>query len=65
MDMDATYKLCVQDYNATGGDGYSMLVGAKVVYKSSEWNRDGLIAYIMANPEINPAVEGRITVVKP
>jgi 2',3'-cyclic-nucleotide 2'-phosphodiesterase (5'-nucleotidase family) len=65
MEMDATYKLCVQDYNATGGDGYSMLVGAKVVYKSSEWNRDGLIAYIMANPEINPAVEGRITVVKP
>ncbi|HWQ22014.1 MAG TPA: 5'-nucleotidase C-terminal domain-containing protein, partial [Clostridia bacterium] len=65
MDMDATYKLAVQDYNAIGGDGYSMLVGAKVVYKSSEWNRDGMVAYIMAHPEINPTVEGRITVVKP
>jgi len=65
MDMDATYKLAVQDYNAIGGDGYSMLVGAKVMYKTSEWNRDGLVNYIKANPEINPTVEGRITVVKP
>jgi 2',3'-cyclic-nucleotide 2'-phosphodiesterase (5'-nucleotidase family) len=65
MDMDATYKLCVQDYTALGGDGYTMLIGAKVIYKTSEWNRDGLAAYIKANPEINPTVEGRITVVKP
>ena len=65
IDMDATYKLAVQDYNAIGGDGYSMLVGAKVVYKSSEWNRDGMVAYIMAHPEISAAVEGRITVVAP
>jgi 2',3'-cyclic-nucleotide 2'-phosphodiesterase/3'-nucleotidase len=65
MDMDATYKLCVQDFTALGGDGYAMLKGAKVVYQSSEWNRDGLVNYIKANPEINPTVEGRITVVKP
>jgi 2',3'-cyclic-nucleotide 2'-phosphodiesterase (5'-nucleotidase family) len=65
VDMDATYKLAVQDYNATGGDGYTMLIGAKIVYKSSDWNRDGLVTYIMAHPEINPTVEGRITVVKP
>ncbi|RIE17406.1 bifunctional metallophosphatase/5'-nucleotidase, partial [Candidatus Cryosericum septentrionale] len=65
MDMDATYKLCVQDYTALGGDGYAMLVGSKVVYKSSEWMRDGLVAYITAHPEINPTVEGRITIVKP
>jgi hypothetical protein len=42
-----------------------MLIGAKIVYKSSDWNRDGLVTYIMAHPEINPTVEGRITVVKP
>jgi 2',3'-cyclic-nucleotide 2'-phosphodiesterase (5'-nucleotidase family) len=65
VDMDATYKLAVQDYNATGGDGYTMLIGAKIVYKSSDWNRDGMVTYIMAHPEINPTVEGRITVVKP
>ncbi|HEY5485504.1 MAG TPA: 5'-nucleotidase C-terminal domain-containing protein, partial [Candidatus Cryosericum sp.] len=65
VDMDATYKLAVQDYNAIGGDGYTMLIGAKIVYKSSEWNRDGMVTYIMAHPEINPTVEGRITVVKP
>lgn len=65
VDMDATYKLAVQDYNATGGDGYTMLIGAKIVYKSSEWNRDGMVTYIVAHPEINPTVEGRITVVKP
>ena len=65
MGMDTTYKLCVQDYTATGGDAYTMLIGAKVTYKSSDWNRDGLVTYIMANPEINPTVDGRITVVKP
>jgi len=65
VDMNATYKLAVQDYNAIGGDGYTMLIGAKIVYKSSDWNRDGMVTYIMAHPEINPTVEGRITVVKP
>jgi len=65
MDMDAIYKLCVQDYTALGGDGYSMLVGAKIVYKTSEWNRDGFVAYIKTNPEMTATVEGRITVVKP
>jgi 5'-nucleotidase len=65
MDMDAIYKLCVQDYTALGGDGYSMLVGAKIVYKTSEWNRDGFVAYIKANPEMTATVEDRITVVKP
>lgn len=65
MDMDATYKLCTADFTAAGGDGYAMLKGAKVVYTSGEWMRDGLVAYVKANPEINPTVEGRITVVKP
>lgn len=65
MDMDATYRLCVQDFTAMGGDGYSMLKTAKIVYKTSAWNRDGLVEYIKANPEINPVVEGRITVVHP
>ncbi|MCX6063722.1 MAG: 5'-nucleotidase C-terminal domain-containing protein, partial [Caldiserica bacterium] len=65
VDMDATYKLAVQDYNAIGGDGYSMLIGAKIVYKSSDWNRDGMVTYIMAHPEINPTIDGRITVAKP
>lgn len=65
MDMDATYKLCVQDYTALGGDGYSMLIGAKILSKTSEWNRDGLVNYIKANPEMTATVEGRITVVKP
>ncbi|HOV49969.1 MAG TPA: 5'-nucleotidase C-terminal domain-containing protein [Candidatus Cryosericum sp.] len=65
MDMDATYKLCTADFTASGGDGYSMLKDAKVVYKSGEWMRDGLIAFVKAHPEINPSVEGRITVVQP
>jgi len=65
MDMDATYRLCTADFTASGGDGYAMLKDANVVYKTSEWMRDGLVTYIMAHPEINPTVEGRITVVKP
>ena len=65
MNMDATYKLCTADFTAAGGDGYAMLKGIKVVYTSGEWMRDGLVAYVTANPEINPTVEGRITVVKP
>lgn len=65
MDMDAIYKVCTADFTAAGGDGYAMLKGAKVVSTSGEWMRDGLVAYVKANPEINPTVEGRITVVKP
>lgn len=65
MNMDATYKLCTADFTAAGGDGYAMLKGIKIVYTSGEWMRDGLVAYVTANPEINPTVEGRITVVKP
>lgn len=65
LDMEKTYKLCTADFTAAGGDGYAMLKGAKVVYMSGEWMRDGLVAYIKANPEINPTVEGRITVLKP
>jgi 2',3'-cyclic-nucleotide 2'-phosphodiesterase/3'-nucleotidase len=65
MGMDTTYKLCVQDFTAQGGDGYAMLKSAKILSKTSEWNRDGLVNYIKANPEINPTVEGRITVVNP
>lgn len=65
LDMDATYKLCTADFTAAGGDGYSMLKGSKVVYQTGEWMRDGLVAYIKAHPEINPTVEGRITVVQP
>lgn len=65
MDMDAVYKLCVQDYTALGGDGYTMLVGAKVLSRTSEWNRDGLVNYIKVNPEMTATVEGRITIVKP
>jgi 2',3'-cyclic-nucleotide 2'-phosphodiesterase (5'-nucleotidase family) len=65
MDMDTTYKLCVQDYTALGGDGYAMLIGAKVLSKTSEWNRDGFVNYIKANPNMTAAVEGRITVVNP
>ncbi len=65
LDMDGTYKLCTADFTAAGGDGYAMLKGAKVVYMSGEWMRDGLVAYVTAHPEINPTVEGRITVVKP
>jgi len=42
-----------------------MLKDAKVVYKSGEWMRDGLIAFVRVHPEINPSVEGRITVVQP
>jgi hypothetical protein len=42
-----------------------MLVGAKVLSKTSEWNRDGFVNYIKANPEVTATVEGRITVVKP
>jgi 2',3'-cyclic-nucleotide 2'-phosphodiesterase (5'-nucleotidase family) len=63
--MDGTYKLCTADFTAAGGDGYAMLIGAKVVYKSGEWMRDGLVAYVTAHPEVSPTVEGRITVVKP
>ncbi|MDO9099863.1 MAG: 5'-nucleotidase C-terminal domain-containing protein [Caldisericota bacterium] len=65
LDLDKVYKLVTSDFTAMGGDGYSMFVGAKIVYKSGEWMRDGMIEWIKANPDVNPAVEGRITLLKP
>jgi 2',3'-cyclic-nucleotide 2'-phosphodiesterase (5'-nucleotidase family) len=66
MDMNTTFRLCTADFTASGGDGYSMLKGIKAVAAPGlAWMRDGLVAYITAHPEINPTVEGRITVVNP
>jgi 2',3'-cyclic-nucleotide 2'-phosphodiesterase (5'-nucleotidase family) len=66
LDMNATFRLCTADFTASGGDGYSMLKGITAVPAPGlAWMRDGLVAYITAHPEINPTVEGRITVVNP
>ncbi len=60
--LDKTYSMATNDFTADGGDGYAMFKGKPFVGEGGLLS-DVLIDYIEANPEINPAVEGRITAI--
>ncbi len=59
IDEAATYTLATNDYLVAGGDGYSMLVGKKVVAEFGAVD-EVLIDYINANGTDAGAVTGRI-----
>lgn len=48
---------------ASGGDGYSMFPGAKVLVTAANGARDlvTLTSYLKAHPNLTPRTEGRIT----
>ena len=58
VDLEATYTLVTNDFLAAGGDGYTMFGGEILAY--SGLLSEVLEAYLRANPEISPEVEGRI-----
>ena len=64
LDPARTYTLAVNDFNAAGGDGYAMLVGAPRILTE----RDGppvaaaVMAHIRKLGEVAPVVEGRIRI---
>ena len=62
LDTEKTYKLVTNDFVAAGGDGYTMFEGKPFVAEGGLLS-DVLIAYIKEVKEIEPVVEGRITVI--
>lgn len=50
-----TFTIAVNNYRASGSGGYSMLIGAPVVYDRGESIRDLLIAEIQRRGRISPA----------
>jgi 5'-nucleotidase len=59
VDMEATYTLVTNDFLAAGGDGYTMFEGKEILAYSGLLS-EVLEAYLRANPEVSPAIEGRI-----
>ena len=62
VDLEAKYKLVTNDFMAIGGDDYQMFIGAP---KLAEYPllSEVLADYIAEKGEVNPVVEGRITVI--
>ena len=62
LDPAKTYKVVTNDFIAIGGDGYTMFSNKPFVGEGGLLS-DILIEYIEDNPEISPAVEGRVTAI--
>ncbi len=62
LDEGATYKLSTNDYMARGGDGYTVFRGADVLLGNldAKLMANDVMAYIRAQGEISPDIEGRI-----
>ncbi len=61
LDMDATYRVALNSYRATGGGGHMAAAGAEdapVIFKSSEDIRNILIDYIKNQGVIKPQADG-------
>lgn len=63
LDPQAEYTLAVNDYNAGGGDGFTMLRDAERVIDESGGRDDAsvVMTYIERNAPVSPEVEGRVT----
>ncbi len=63
LDTNATYTMGTNDYSAGGGDGYSMLKGAKNLIDASAatYMATDVMNYIEAKGSIAPMVDGRIS----
>ena len=57
----ASYRVVVNNFVATSGDGYSVMLQASNVVNAGFVDSDVLAEYIQANSPVNPQVEGRIT----
>ena len=60
LEPDKLYTLAVNDFNAAGGDGYTMLKAAKVVGEYG--TMEEIFAAYLNQQGIQPAALGRITV---
>lgn len=57
----ATYRIVVNNFVATGGDGYSAMVEGKNITNAGFVDSDVLAEYIAKHSPVNPQLEGRIT----
>ena len=66
LDLGKTYLVATTDYQLRGGDGYDAFTGQRVIVdpESGQILSTVLERYISARREVNPAVEGRITIVR-
>jgi len=66
IELGKVYTVAVLDFMAAGGDGYAVLKEAKSSkWVTGNWMRDDLVDYIIAHPQVNVTVDGRITFVSP
>ncbi len=66
LDSSAMYTLAIPDYLLNGGDGYTMFGSQQVLIgpESGDSIATALEAYVAGRREVNPSIEGRITVVR-
>lgn len=61
IDPNATYRMVVNNFILTGGDGYIVLTQGKNITNAGFVDSDVLAEYITQNSPVNPKLEGRIT----
>lgn len=63
VNVDKVYKIALNSYLASGGDGYSMFNNKLSYYETSLMQRDAFIDYVIAlGGTITPETDGRITI---
>ena len=61
LDLDATYTLAVNDYNAGGGDGYDFADKPRLIDEyAGTLVTSQVIDYIAAQGTVSPVVDGRL-----
>ncbi len=60
IDPNASYRLVVNNFIATGGDGYSVLQRGTNRIETGFLDADVFVEYMRTNSPVNPQVEGRI-----
>jgi 5'-nucleotidase/UDP-sugar diphosphatase len=61
VDLNATYLLATNDFMAAGGDNYTMFKPYAIVNDFASLE-EAVIQYLQAQGEVNPAIDGRVTV---
>jgi 2',3'-cyclic-nucleotide 2'-phosphodiesterase (5'-nucleotidase family) len=66
LDLDKTYTVATTDYQLKGGDGYDMFIGQRILVGPEDGSlvATGLERYIAGRGEVNPTVDGRITILR-
>jgi 2',3'-cyclic-nucleotide 2'-phosphodiesterase (5'-nucleotidase family) len=64
LDLSRTYTVALPDFVMSGGDGYAMFAGQRVLVdaRSGDLVVTALEKYIAARGTISPAIEGRVTI---